>query len=557
MLEIYASLSRLEICNVILLAPAGAGKTATVQGLALEDKHNSYYEVNLSKMRAKNDDAGFAKAIGDLCNEAIAKSTREKGVVLFIDEFHIIVQLSAAAVEAIKPILADSGTRGLKIIAATTYEEFEQYIKPNAPLVQRLHRINIAPPTDEVTLSILKGYAERYGVADEVPDFLYRRIVEVTNRYLPANSQPRKSLMVFDAMMGYVNMARDKNMAGIAFDRRLLQLVMWESEGIKISTKVDPKTIKTRLDSKVFAQDFATSAIETKLQTAVADLNRHDRPMATMLFTGSTGTGKTATAKELANIMFEDPNSFIRFDMTEYSESESVTRFREELSSRIWERPNSVLLLDEIEKAAPEVIKTLLPVLDDGRMTDKYNRAVSFLNSYIIMTTNVAADLYDLLSQYDSTDTGSKAHMAGYMKLIKRHLSSATGDEKFPPELIGRIDVVVPFSPLSEATQELIVNNRLQEIAKEVKMKYGIGIDYDEKIVTYVVQDQNSTEANEGGARALLSTIDNDVVAAISRCINIEGKGAKRIFLQVSGDMAAGDKTRPESNAYIEARVIF
>ena len=122
MFEIYASLCRPEICNVILLAPAGAGKTATVQGLSQMDERNDYYEVNLSKMRAAFDDAGFSKAIGDLCNEAIEKNSQGNGCVLFIDEFHIIVQLSTSAVEAIKPILADSGTRGLKIIAATTYE---------------------------------------------------------------------------------------------------------------------------------------------------------------------------------------------------------------------------------------------------------------------------------------------------------------------------------------------------------------------------------------------------------------------------------------------------
>lgn len=562
MQKIFASLCRSEVCNVILLAPAGAGKTATVQGLSMLDQTNAYYEVNLSKMRASYDEAGFATAISELCNEATKRSTPDRGVVLFIDEFHIIVQLSAAAVEAIKPVLADSGTRGLKIIAATTYEEFEKYIKPNLPLVQRLHRINILPPTDNVTISILQGYAERYGVADKINPRLYHRIVEVTNRYLPANSQPRKSLMVLDSMMGYYRMSclggKDKE---VAFDNRLLQKVMWESEGVKISTKVDPTTIKSRLDAKVFAQDFATSAIETRLQVAVADINRHDRPMATFLFSGPTGVGKTQTVKEMANIMFDDPNAFIRFDMTEFSQPESVERFREELCSKMWERPNSVLLLDEIEKANSTVVRALLPVLDDGRMTDKYNRVVSFLNSYIIMTTNAGSDIYSIIAQYDSSNTGSKQHMSQYLKMIKRHLSTATaGDisgQKFPPELLGRVDAIIPFTPLSIATQNAIVKKRLAEIIEEVHRRYGIDVVYDpnrvdNNLIKYIVEDQNSTETNEGGARSLLGTIDSDVVSAISRAINMGGSNIKALEIVVKGEMAAGNKFNPESSAYVE-----
>ena len=560
MQQIFASLCRPTLCNVILLAPAGAGKTATVQGLSVMDKGNDYYEVDLAAMRAAYDDAGFAKAIGDLCNEASAMNKtrraddQKRGVVLFIDEFHILTQLSDAAAEAIKPVLAASGARGLKLIGATTYEEFEQYIKPNAALLQRLHRINILPPTDKVTIDILRGYAATYNVLDQIPSYLLPRIVEITNRYMPANSQPRKALLVLDSMMGYYIMSCIGGNP-VAFDRRLLQKVMWESEGVKISTRVDPLTIKSRLDAKVFAQDFATSAIETRMQAAVADLNRHDRPMATLLFTGSTGTGKTQTAKELANIMFDDPNAFIRFDMTEFSESNSIDRFRTELCTKVWERPNSVILLDEIEKAHKTVIRLLLPVLDDGRLTDEFNRVVSFLNSYIIMTTNAGTDLYEILSQYDSSDTGSKEHMAGYMKMIKRHLITGTEDVKFPPELMGRIDTIVPFSPLSEATQYKIVDNRLAEIASEVKSKYNIEVRYTSKVRTYVVEDQNSTESNEGGARVLLATIDADVIAAISRHINLN-HGAKVIEVDVGGNMAAGDKTRPESSAYITVKTI-
>ena len=166
---LYAALMRPELCNVILLAEAGAGKTALVQGTMILDKARQYLEVDLARMIADIEDANRMaariKKLFDETAEYVKRTNTE--VVLFIDEFHQIVQLSAAAVEALKPALADSGTRGIRVIAATTYTEFRKYISSNQPLVERLQRINLAEPDKDTTVKILKGMADRYGVANQ------------------------------------------------------------------------------------------------------------------------------------------------------------------------------------------------------------------------------------------------------------------------------------------------------------------------------------------------------------------------------------------------------
>ncbi len=206
-------------------------------------------------------------------------------VVLVIDEFHQIMQLSAAATEAIKPVLAASGSRGIRLIAATTYDEAHQHIIPNQPLTERLQRINLHPPDQPTTLAILRAMADRYGVADQlVDDHLLRQIYEYTQRYQPASAQPpRKSILVLDAMVGW------HRLTGRSLDRALLADVLQESLNVTVAFRVDGARIKEQLDEAVFSQDLATTAVARRLQLSVADLHDKSRPMASLLFTGSSG----------------------------------------------------------------------------------------------------------------------------------------------------------------------------------------------------------------------------------------------------------------------------
>lgn len=563
--QLKAGLLRPELCNVLLLGDAGSGKTALVQGAMAADTSRVYLEIDISKMIADlRDNNEMAVKIKALFDES-AKFVRESGVeiVLFIDEFHLICMLSDAAVEALKPMLADSGTRGVRVIVATTFTEFRQYISANQPLVQRLQRIEILPPSKEAIVDILKSFAKIYGVDNEIHgNQLYEQIIELSNRYIPANSQPRKSILLLDLMVGWFRAE-----PGTKMDMNLLYDVLRYSEGIELNVHVDAVGIKKRLDSKVFSQYLATSAVASRLQITSADLNNKTKPMGSFLFTGSTGVGKTELTKQLAEILFADPKRLIRFDMTEYSQPESIERFRTEVTSKVWARPYSVLLFDEIEKACGDVTRILLQVLDDGRLIDQNNREVSFLNTYIVLTTNAASEIYATIGDYVNDESMSEADqikaLGKYMKVIRRAIVEGTGNNKFPPELLGRIDAICPFMPLSEETQRKILEKRMDKLRKEVEDKHGLKLSYaTDDIIRYILRDKLDTESDSGGARIVATKFEEEVVIAVARLINIIDSDSNTDFshantigirVVVEGNMAVDDKKLLEGDAYIAA----
>lgn len=824
MRRVLAAFHRPELSNVILIGEAGSGKTALMQGIRQMDASRIYRELDISKMIAAFDTNSFAANLKLLFDEIEQYRTqRGKELVLFIDEFHQIVHIAPSAVEVLKPLLADSGTRGIRVVAATTYIEFREFISPNQPLVERLMRINLSQPNKALTINILRDMAERYGVLDQFPDdSMFELIYEYTNRYIPANSQPRKSILILDSMVGWHKMDnRPINM-------KLLADVIYESEGVNVAFRVDASKIKSTLDENVLAQTFATTAIEQRLQICVADLNNKSKPMSSFLFTGSTGVGKdianyekvpiwtdsgvafknhgelqpgdivfdrkgektevlgvfphkeikmcritledgrtidacedhlwnvqfrkhsdslmqadtvstkvmlknlkrctyllpasgavewperdvklhpyvigamlsgrsngsekvgkivkqfypsvcepaetrripddylygsinqrwallrgifdadevmienflenasyhtinkgfaediqqvlfslglsaeiynyprqngmkthinyavqvhgkrshiqvvkierigkqdaqcilvdndehlyqvgsfivthnTEMTKQLAKILFEDERHLIRFDMTEFANPDSLNRFRTELTARVWERPYSVILLDEIEKACAPVTRLLLQVLDDGRLTDANDREVSFCNAYIILTTNAGSEIYQTIAQYGASDVGSAEIVKKYDKLIRESIISTTGDNKFPPELLGRIDTMVPFQPLSENTMKRIVRKKIMNLIEDVKKKHGISLRVDKKVIRYLVEDNLDTDANSGGARAVISKLESEVTTEVARFINAN-PDVRTVFVDVAGAMAADHKTKLESEAYI------
>lgn len=512
--------------------------TALVQSCMMADNKRFYLEVDLSKMISELDEIDkLANLIKDMFREA-ASYSKDMGheIVMFIDEFHQIIHLSRAAVEALKPILADSGTRGLRIIFATTFEEFEEFVKPNQALVERLERINIRGASKDLVIKILRGMSERYGVSNQFyNDYIFELIYEYTNRYIPANSQPRKSILVLDRMIGW------HKYDGRRLDANLLADVLAESEGVNVNFKADARAIEKRLNKKILAQKFATRSVTERLFICIAGLNNPLRPMGSFIFTGSSGVGKTALAKEMTKILFEDERSFIRFDMTEFALEESLERFRDTLTNRVFENPNSIILLDEIEKAASSVTHVLLQVLDDGRLLDRYNREVSFINSYIILTTNVGADIYRQINYYGRDDEGAGAGIANYMDVIRTSLSESVKDSKFPPELLGRIDAIVPFQPLSENTYKKIAIIELEKIKKKMMKLYNMELIVTEKVLKFLVEDCLKDDSNSGGARQLMNLIDSHVLSKIGEYVSKHPNNRKCV-IDVHGNIASDDK---------------
>lgn len=545
MRSILASMHRPELCNVMLLADPGTGKTAVVQGLRVKDKTRSYLEIGLSSMIAATGSDSFPGALEKMFDEVILfRKNMESEIVLFIDEFHRIIKVSPQAVEALKPLLADSGTRGIKVIAATTYDEFQEYVLPNQALVERFQRLNL-PETDKaVTVEILKGMANRYEVGDVISDILYDSIYDYTNRYIPANMQPRKSILVLDSMVGW------NRSEGREFDMSLLADVIYEQEGINVAFRVDATKIKEELDKRVFAQSLATSTLEKRLQICVADFQNKGRPMSSFLFAGSSGVGKTELAKALTSILFEDEKRMIRMDCSEYANPDSLNRFRLELTSRVWAMPYCIILLDEIEKACGEVTRLLLQVLDDGRLLDEYNREVVFTNAYIILTTNAGSEVFKNIAQYNPDNDGSGAEMKRYEKLIRTSLQGTTGGNKFPPELLGRIDAIIPFQPLSEHTMVRIVVKKLEDLKQLAMDKHGVEVRFENRIVPYLVKDNLDTDTDSGGARNVIGKLESEITTAVARYINAHPYDRK-IQVIVKGEMAADHKNMRESQAYI------
>ena len=898
--------------------------TALVQGTRLRDPDRVYLEVDLPRMisNLKNENE-MADKLKQLFREIVEyRYEYGKEIVLFIDEFHQIVQLSAAAVEVLKPLLADSGTRGIRVIAATTYIEFQDYVASNQPLVERLQRINLAEPTKDVVVEILRGMAERYGVADQfATDQMFEAIYEYTNRYVPANAQPRKSILMLDSMIGW------HRQTGRDIDMKMLADVIYDTEGINIAFRVKASEIKAKLDEVVIAQEYASTAIENRLQICCADLNNKERPMSSFLFTGSTGVGKSTTCstsipvytpdgevdhklageiepgdyvfdrngkptkvlgvfpqgkrdvyrvtlgdgrtldvsdnhlwavypakrprdegftiystqtllnkgletkhhdrvgmkyfipmngavewpekvydvdpyvigaaignglmreknafiissgdefvvskiakligaasyeketttyswhfytdemtkngrrniqlkdvcgkypeiydqysknrripkaymtgsvaqrwtlvnglfdtdgtisahdgerynisystfskdlaydiqellyslgvsstvnmhhreredngkvrilneydvhvcscnadkckyfslprkldiakkacsvnkqrekmfnyvgirsiekldhqedmvcfyvendehlyqagqyivthntemtKQLAKILFDSERNLIRIDMTEYALDESLERFRDELTQKVWARPYSIVLLDEIEKACPPVTRLLLQVLDDGRLIDRNNREVTFKNCYIIVTTNAGSEIYKTIAQFNVDNKGSGSFVADYEALIRESISSTTGGGRFPAELLGRIDCIVPFQPLSEETMGKIVVMKLHKIRDLVYKKHGLNVVFDRAIIRYIVQEKMSTDSDAGGARAVISRLEREVITPIAKFVNDIDRARVKdnmIYAYVMGDMAVDDKLKLKSTAYIK-----
>lgn len=263
-------------------------------------------------------------------------------------------------------------------------------------------------------------------------------------------------------------------------------------------------------------------------------------------------THNTELTKQLARLLFgDDQRHLIRFDMTEYAEDSSFAAFRSELTKRVWDLSHAVLLFDEVEKASAMVTRVLLQVLDDGRLNDDNNREVSFLNTYIVLTTNAGSEIYKDIAQYAADDTGSGKQLLEYEKLIRRSISSTTGDNRFPPELLGRIDAIVPFQPLSLPTQQKIVWKKLRQMVQEVFVKHNVRVDVDARVLQYLIEDKGDTDSDAGGARAAVAKLTDEVTTAVAAFLN-EHTSERRIRIDVVGDLVSDDKNLLSSDAYVE-----
>ena len=533
---------RAEKCNALFLSEAGSGKTALANELARVDTDRVYLEVDFARLvvdlKDASDLSGALKQMADEIEDAM--NELRVSMVLFFDEYHQLAKLSELALDGLKPILEKSGARGIRVICATTYEEFDKYLAENQALTERFQTIKLEQLTTDVIIQIIQGFASDY---IDLPYDLAKYIVEITDKYFPERSQPRKAKDVVDAMIGKISYA------GKSVSKELVHEVLRDGYDVELDTTVNPFEIAEILNKQVFDQPNATQIVEDALQSQFAGFERKDKPKASWLFCGKPAVGKTELAKCVANLMVRGSNNFIRMDMSDYSHPDSVATFKNELTRKVWERPFSVVLLDEVEKATRGATLLLLQVLDEGYLTNRFNRRVSFRNAYVILTTNAGSELFNTIGDYFNDGDGDLSKdRSTILPVLKRALSSNGGDEiKFPPELLSRVDAIIPFAPLSLGTQKKIVSSALDKLAEETKRVSNTSIVFTNKedLIDFITIDLVSKNVETlGGAREVKGIVSSLVQTEIAKAVN---RNPNRDTLYVSVENMANSFARNSS----------
>lgn len=531
-----ANMQRPRMNSILLLAPAGAGKTAIVESWARHRVNEiQTFSIDLVSMGAQGENE-FAARIKALVEEVIKLNEQSsRQMCLFIDEVHMLGMPNyAVGLESLKPAMARGA---IKLIGATTDEEYVQHIQGNQALDQRFQRFNVSEPSDKIVFKILKDMWMK-----EIPNVkfnpdLANTIIEY-GRFFPADSQPRKSIRLLDDMIGW------HRSQGIPVNERLLDNRIYETAGVNPKWKVNIDSLMDIVKSRVKGQPYAVQQIEGSLNVAVAGLSDPKRPMGTFMFTGTTGVGKTELAKAMAQGLFGSEDHLIRFDMSEFKTRESVDLFRYSIADKINKKPYAVVLLDEIEKADPNVVDLLLQITDDGRLSNRFNRQVTFKNAYIILTTNVGHETY------------REAYEQGKSLTKLLNLVQSTLEKKFRPEMLGRIDAIVPFNPLTKSVRSEIAETRLTEFAQRLVNEFNIQFRLTERVQNFIAHENVNRSTSSGGGRDLNRRIKKTLYVPVAELINKEPNVAE-LQLDVYGDMIIENKQRRISNAWLGVSEYF
>lgn len=490
--------------NPLFVGDAGVGKTALAEGLALRVV-NDEVPASLKGMRIFSLDMGAlvagSKFRGDF-------EQRLKGVVralqkidkhvLFIDEIHTIIGAGAVgggaldASNILKPALA-SGE--LRCMGSTTFKEYRSHFENDHALARRFQKIDVSEPSRDDTIAILKGLKSRYEKFHNVKYSAgaIRAAVDLSARYITDRKLPDKAIDVLDEVAASVSLKRDKG----DNKSRLISVDMVQSVVAKMaripaqkvsqSDKEVLRDLGNRLKSQVFGQDAAIDVLATAIKLSRSGLGEEDKPIGSFLFTGPTGVGKTEVAKQLARIMGIE---LIRFDMSEYMERHSVSRLIGAppgyvgfdqgglLTDAVTQNPHAVLLLDEIEKAHPDMQNILLQVMDHGTLTDNNGRKADFRNVIIIMTTNAGAKE---LTQQTIGFNGSIAQ-----KFDSPGISKAVRDS-FSPEFRNRLNGIITFYPLPMSVVKMVARKFVGEVNLKLAPK-KVSLDFSEAAIEWLAE---------------------------------------------------------------------
>ena len=528
--KIQLVLARRNKCNVLMVGDPGVGKTAIAEGLARKIfegkvpkfiKDHQVYTLDISALLAGSKYRGdFEERV-----KAVLTALERKGkIILFIDEAHMMQGAGAAnqssndMANMLKPIL----TKGvIKLIASTTWEEYRKHFEKDRALMRRFQRITVDEPSPEMTVKILKGIKKYYEKHHNVriSDAAIDQAVKLSVKYMADKKLPDKAIDILDCAAARYKIKDDPETEGVEQIVDIEQVTYELSKMINMSLEtVAQKESKNLADleqgmkGSVYGQDGAVNTLLDKIFVAQAGMKSPNKPIGSFLLLGPTGTGKTETARTLADKM---GMSLVRFDMGEYQEKHSVARLigappgyvgyednAGQLITKLQETPNAILLLDEVEKAHPDVMNILLAFMDNGFITGSNGKQADGRNTILLMTSNLGA-------------RDNENNTIGFGDLGKDGEDDKAVKKFFAPEFRNRLDAIIKFTSLSSEVVLQIVKKFVSELNGQMKDK-GIEIVLDSKATKWLAAKGYDKKM---GARPLARVIDNEVKSPLSRRI--------------------------------------
>lgn len=485
--------------NPLLVGEAGVGKTAIAEGLALRINNSQVPEI-LKDTQVYALDMGAllagTKYRGDFeqrLKAVLKELNKNPSSVLFIDEIHTLIgagSASGGALDAsnlLKPALS-SGQ--LKCMGATTYNEYRGIFEKDHALSRRFQKIDVLEPSVEETIQILRGlkpyFEEHHGV--RYTQSALTAAAELSARHINDRFLPDKAIDVIDEAGAAQRLLppskQKKTISKTDIQAVVAQIARIPPQNVSTDDRNKLATLDRDLNTVVFGQSTAIDALSAAIKMTRSGLGRPDKPIGSFLFSGPTGVGKTEVARQLAFVLGIE---LVRFDMSEYMERHAVSRLIGAppgyvgfdqgglLTEAVTKQPHCVLLLDEIEKAHPDVYNILLQVMDHGTLTDNNGRKADFRNAIIIMTTNAGAEA---LSQ-NTIGFSNKREAGDEMQAIKR---------MFTPEFRNRLDAIIPFAPLSKDVILRVVDKFLLQLEQQLQEK-RVEISYTDALRDYLAKN--------------------------------------------------------------------
>ena len=525
--SIALALGRRQKSNVLLVGDPGVGKTAIAEGLAFNIVNKAVpeflqeykvYNLDISAMLAGSKYRGDFEERFKLVMAGIKKQGK---TIVFIDEAHMISGAGAGGQNSstdlanmLKPAL---GKGDIKVIASTTWEEYRKYFEKDRALMRRFQRISVDEPTNEVTLDILKGikkYYEDYHAVN-ITDEALTNAIKLSVKYQSDKKLPDKAIDLIDLACARFKLKKVKGEKIVDAEEiqfELAKAVKLPPEQVQQKETSNLANLDTNLKKVVFGQEKAIDEIVEKILVAQAGLKVDNKPIGSFVFMGPTRVGKTETAKRLAD---ELSVKLVRFDMSEYQEKHAVAKligsppgyvgYEENaglLITKLQEHPNCVLLLDEVEKAHPDVSTILLQIMDNGRITGSNGKEADARNSVLILTTNLGAEQ----AEKNAIGFNQDSDMDYEDTELKRF---------FAPEFRNRLDGVIAFGKLDKNVMIKIVGKFLLEL-KNMLTEKNVDVTIDDQAIDYLVDKGFDAKM---GARPLQRVIDKEIKTDLSKMV--------------------------------------